>query len=72
MFQTLKMIPPKVWFVDGEVLGVLGCSLAGLLWMLLPFFESDKAPRTKVWISGLSIFALVYVVGMTIYGFIAN
>ena len=72
MYQTLKLIPAKVWFVDGEVLGILGCGLAGLLWLLLPFFESDKASRTKVWITGLSIFALVYVIGMTVYGYIGN
>ena len=72
MFQTLKLIPSKVWFVDGEVLGILGCSLAGLLWLLLPFFESDRPERTKTWITGLSIFALVYVVGMSVYGFLAQ
>ena len=53
MFQTLKLIPSKVWFVDGEVLGILGCGLAGLFWLLLPFFESDKPARTKAWITGL-------------------
>jgi len=25
-----------------------------------------------VWITGLSIFALFYVIGMTVYGFLAN
>jgi drug/metabolite transporter (DMT)-like permease len=72
MFQTLKIIPSKVWFVDGEVLGVLGCSLAGLLWLLLPFFESDQPSRTKAWITGLAVFALVYVIGMSVYGFLAQ
>jgi cytochrome b6 len=72
MFQTLKLIPSKVWIIDGEVLGVLGCSLAGMFWLLLPFFESDKPARTRAWITGLSIFALVYVVGMTVYGFVAK
>jgi cytochrome b6 len=72
MFQTLKLIPSKVWFVDGEVLGILGCSLAGLLWLLLPFFDNDKAGRGKAWITGLSIFALVYVVGMSVYGYLAK
>jgi quinol-cytochrome oxidoreductase complex cytochrome b subunit len=72
MFQTLKMIPSKVWIIDGEVLGVLGCSLAGLLWLLLPFLECDKFSRAKTWVTGLSIFALVYVIGMTVYGFLAQ
>ena len=47
MFQTLKLIPSKVWIIDGEVLGVLGCSLAGLFWLLLPFFECGKPARTR-------------------------
>jgi hypothetical protein len=40
--------------------------------MLLPFFESDKAGRGKALITGLSIFALVYVVGMSVYGYLAK
>ena len=72
MFQTLKLIPPKVWFIDGEVLAVLAFALIGLLWLLLPFFESDQPSRMKVWITGLAVFALFYVTGMTAYGFLAK
>jgi len=54
------------------VLGVLGCSLAGLLWLLLPFLENEKSSRSKAWVTGISIFALVYVIGMTVYGFLAQ
>jgi quinol-cytochrome oxidoreductase complex cytochrome b subunit len=72
MFQTLKLIPSKVWFIDGEVLGVLGCGLVGLLWVLLPFFESEQPSRPRKWINGLIIFALVYVIGMSVYGFLAK
>jgi cytochrome b6 len=72
MFQTLKVIPSKVWFVDGEVLGVLGCGLVGLLWLLLPFFDSEPPSRPKRWITGLAIFALMYVAGMSAYGFLAK
>ena len=72
MYQTLKLIPSKVWIGDGEVLGILGCGLAGLFWLLLPFFESDKAGRTRAWITGISIFALVYMIGMSVYGYIAK
>ena len=72
MYQTLKLIPSKVWIIDGEVLGILGCSLAGLFWLLLPFFESDKPARTRTWITGLGVFALVYMIVMSVYGYVAK
>jgi quinol-cytochrome oxidoreductase complex cytochrome b subunit len=72
MFQTLKLIPSKVWFIDGEVLGVLTFGLVALLWLLLPFFESDQPSRTKAWITGLGVFALAYMAGMSVYGLLAK
>jgi hypothetical protein len=72
MFQTLKLIPSKVWFVDGEVLGVLAFGFVGLLWLLLPFFESRDPSSMKVWITGLAMFALAYVAGMSVYGHLAK
>ena len=42
------------------------------LWVLLPFFESDQPSRPRKWINGLVIFALVYVIGMSVYGFLAK
>ena len=72
MFQTLKLIPSKVLFIDGEVLGVLVFGLLGLLWLLLPFFESTQPSRRTKWITGLAVFAFAYVTGMTIYGYLAK
>jgi cytochrome b6 len=72
MFQTLKLIPSKVWLVDGEVLGVLAFGLIGLLWLVLPFFESRDPSRMKVWITGLAMLALTYVAGMSLYGHLAK
>jgi len=70
MFQTLKLIPPKVWFIDGEVLGILAFSAAGALWLFLPFF--DRKPAHRRWILGLAVFALAYMGAMTVYGFVAK
>jgi len=61
-----------VWFIDGEVLGVLVFGLVGLLWLLLPFFESDHPSSTKRWITGLAVFALAYMAGMSFYGLLAK
>jgi len=72
MFQTFKLIPSKVWVIDGEILGVVAFGVIGLFWLLLPFFESDQPSRTKRWITGAAIFALAYVAGMTVYGHFAK
>ena len=72
MFQTLKLIPSKVWFVDGEVLGVLAFGGVGLFWLLLPFFDTAYPSRPRRWITGLAVFALAYVAGMSIYGHLAK
>jgi cytochrome b6 len=72
MFQTLKLIPSKVWIIDGEVLGVLGFGLAGLIWLMLPFFESAPPQQSKSWIKGFAVFALVYIATMSVYGHFAK
>jgi len=44
----------------------------GLLWLLLPFFESDRPTHTKGWITGFAVFALAYMAGMSVYGYLAK
>jgi cytochrome b6 len=72
MFQTLKKIPAKVCFMDGEVVGILVFGAAGLLWMLLPFFDQVGRGRGRRFIMGAGIFALTYIIAMTIYGYMAK
>jgi cytochrome b6 len=72
MFQTLKLIPPKVWFIDGEVIGVVVFGLIALLWLLLPFLGRNHPSRAQQWITGIGIFALAYMAGMTVYGHFAQ
>lgn len=72
MFQTLKVIPPKLWVIDGEVVGVLVFGAAALIWLLLPFLDTNHPARPKQWITGSGIFAVAYIVGMTIYGYFAH
>jgi cytochrome b6 len=72
MFQTLKMIPAKIWFLDGELLGVLGFNAAFAVWVLLPFFDRGRDGRAQRWITGAGVFALGYVVIMTVYAYFAK
>jgi cytochrome b6 len=72
MFQTLKFIPAKVWFIDGEVLGILLFGIAGVLWMLVPFWDrkSARGERNR-FVNYLGIFAVLFIIIMTIIGWLA-
>ncbi len=72
MFQTLKLLPAKLWRIDGEVLGVLAFGLAGVLWTLVPFLDRKSPGRPQRWVLGAGIFALAYVAAMTLYGYVAK
>jgi cytochrome b6 len=70
LFQTLKYIPAKVGFVDGDVLGVLIMGAGAALWVFVPFLDrkaarGEKSPAFTVigWV------LIVYIVGMTLVGY---
>lgn len=71
MFQTLKLIPAKIWVFDGEVVGILAFGLGGLFWILVPFLDKPSlhSRRSSIFtIIGLVI--VLYIVAMTIYGYL--
>jgi cytochrome b6 len=72
MFQTLKLIPPKLWVIDGEVVGILVFGAVALTFLVLPFFDSNRPSPPRRWITGLAVFALIYMTGMTIYGLLSK
>ena len=69
MFQTLKYIPAQLWIVDGEVLGIMAFSIAGLLWTLVPVWDrqSSRGERNR-FINYLGLFAVMYIIVLTILG----
>jgi cytochrome b6 len=71
MFQTLKYFPGRIWFIDGEVLGIVLFGVVGLLWMLIPFWdrESARGGRNRK-ITYIGIFAILYIVVFTILGWL--
>ena len=67
-FQALKLIPPKIFSIDGEVLGVLGFGAAGLVWLLLPFLEPKREGGGRPTMA-IGVFALTFITAMTVYGY---
>ena len=68
----VKKIPAKLWFVDGDVLGILMFGVAGILWLLLPFFDQPGGRRGRRSVPPAGICALSYIIAMTIYGYMAK
>ncbi|MCS7313405.1 MAG: cytochrome bc complex cytochrome b subunit [Acidobacteria bacterium] len=69
MYQTLKVLPAKIFFLEGEFVGVLFFTLGGLLWMTVPFWEGKvgKYRNQILYLIGWAV--LVYIATMTLWGF---
>ncbi len=73
MFQTLKYLPAHILWIEGEVVGIIGFMIAGLLLLVFPFLDRRSAQgqpsRLFTWI-GVAI--IVYVVILTYLGYTAS
>lgn len=67
MFQTLKYIPANVMFLEGEFFGVLMFGLAGLLWLLIPFWDvkSKNGKRNKI-VNIYGLLVVMFIIVMTL------
>ncbi len=71
MFQALKFIPPKLFIVDGEVFGILLFGIAGMLWMLVPFWDRKSSRGEKnQYINYIGLFVVCFIIILTILGWI--
>jgi cytochrome b6 len=71
MFQTLKLIPAKVLGLDGEVLGIMAFNVVAMLLFIVPFVDrSAENRRRRLILNMAGVLALLYIVGMTIYGYV--
>ena len=73
MFQTLKWIPPKIWKFDGEVVGIMAFNVIALLLFIVPFV--DRPPgnrRRKLVFNAIGVVALLFIVVMTIVGYVTS
>jgi len=66
MFQTLKYLPAKVLFLEGEFAGLLAFGAAAAVWVAVPFLDCKVGfGRVTRFFTGLGIFALGYVAVMS-------
>jgi cytochrome b6 len=66
MYQTLKYLPPKVLFMNSELLGLAGFGVAGAIWLIVPFLDYKAGfGRVTRFFTGLGIFVLGYIIVMS-------
>jgi cytochrome b6 len=71
-FQTLKLIPSRILFIDGEVLGILGFGFGAALWVGLPFVENFLGDRGRRGVQIVIVLALTYLTVMSVLGHVAK
>jgi cytochrome b6 len=69
-FYTLKLIPSRVWSLEGELLGLVGFALLAIVWVALPFWGMNRQglDRTK-FVTGMAVALLAYLVTFSILGY---
>lgn len=71
MFQTLKLIPAHVLFLEGELFGILMFAFGGLIWFFVPALDkkAKRGERSKFW-TFFGIALIVYMIILTIWGYL--
>ncbi len=68
VFQSLKLLPAKLLWIEGEQFGLLVFSAAALLWLLVPFLDRNPEGRSGRIFKVVGVAVLVYLVAMSIWG----
>jgi cytochrome b6 len=73
MFQTLKYLPAHILGIEGEILGVLGFGVGGLLLALVPFLDKGPPPPGKAdkW-TFIALGIIAYILALTYLGYTAD
>jgi cytochrome b6 len=67
LFQTLKIFPPKILFMNGDTVAVILIFLVGLVIFFLPLIDSKPAERRGMVITASAFLLLAYALLMSIW-----
>ena len=70
VFETLRLVPSRIFGLEGEFLVIMGIGFAVTLWALIPFLDR-KAQRTQPspWFTTAGVMVLLYILIMTVYSY---
>jgi len=69
-FQALKMLPPHILFIEGELFGMGVMGIGGLIWFLVPILNKKSQNEQKSTLyQFFGYFVLLFIIVMTILGY---
>ena len=70
MFQTLKVLPSHVLGIEGELLGVLGFGVVGLVLVFMPFLDRSRGKPMRSRLPAIfGMVLIVYAIVLTYLGY---
>jgi cytochrome b6 len=68
LFQTLKLLPAKLLWIEGEQFGIFAFGAAAILWVVVPFIDRNPEGRTSRIFTVVGIAIVIYIVIMSVWG----
>ena len=71
MFQALRFLPAHVWFLAGELVGVLAFTVGAIVWVIVPFVDKRSATGSPSPLAmAFGWFVVAFIVVMTALGYL--
>lgn len=70
VFYTLKLIPSRIWIIEGELVGILALTAAVVMWTLTPFWAQRlEHSQRRLLLSGIGVFLVAYLAVFSALGY---
>jgi len=70
VFQALKFIPAMVGPFEGEYVGHYTFGFASFLWVIVPWLDRGRNPKVASIMRYIGIFVVLFILVMTILGYV--
>lgn len=67
LFQTLKLLPARLLWIEGEQFGVLLFGAAALLWVMIPFLDRNPEGGSGRLLTALGVAIVLYIAVMSLW-----
>ncbi len=71
LFQNLKIVPAKIWFMNGDTLAVLLILVIGILFFFLPLIDNKPAERKGKIVTLIAWGMIFYAIAMSFWSFLS-